>query len=232
MTLVFLWIPLSLLPVPGFVQFRWLRVRSPRWGWPGPVLLGYPILGSLCAQGSSRQGFFLGHCRTLRVLTPFPGCSQRLVVAKRPHLQLQLPTFPSHKPREYSRAPVPALSGIPNGTGVFGDGLCLPVWNVVPFPLALPLWKSPSCLSPVSHPVLGQLRAGSLWIHFLLDPNCLLRAEAFGIFGRTSPSRELRGTPTASGRVWSTWICNWGENSPASCIPMLIPGMLPSESLL
>lgn len=37
-----------------------------------------------------------------------------------------------HKSRKYSRAPVLAPSGIPNGTGIFGNGLCLPVWNVEP----------------------------------------------------------------------------------------------------
>lgn len=95
--------------------------------WVCPA--GISNFGKSVCQGIPWQGFFLGHCHTLWVLTPFPGCSQRLVAspaAPASHLSL-------HKSRECSRAPVPALSGIPNGTGIFGDGLCLCVWNVVPY---------------------------------------------------------------------------------------------------
>lgn len=77
----FSWDSTSLLPIPGFVQFRWLRVGSPRRGWHGPVLPGYPILGSLCAKGSW-QGVFP---RTLpHSLGPnsFPGMSPELAGGK------------------------------------------------------------------------------------------------------------------------------------------------------
>lgn len=121
----------------------------------------------------------------------FPGMSSELASGKVASPAAPPSHFFLHNSREYSGASVPALSRIPNGTGIIGDGLSGMLCPASPFPLALPLWKSPSCLLPVFNPVLEQLRAGYLWIHFLLDPNCLLRAEAFGIFGRTSPSREL-----------------------------------------
>lgn len=183
----------SLLPILGFVQFQWLRVRSPSWGGTGLSCWDIHFWEVLCAKGSW-QGFFLGHCHTLWVLTPFLGCPQCSVVAKWPHLQLQLPTFPSTSPGNTLKLLSWHYVEFLLAQGYLGMGcasLSGMLSPVSPFPLALPLWKSPSCLSPVSHLLLGQLRAGYLWIHFLLDPHCLLGAEAFGVFGRSSPSREL-----------------------------------------
>lgn len=193
MTLVFLGIPLPCFPSWALCSSGGSESEVPGGGGMGLSCRDIQFW-EVCVQRDPGRGFFPGRCHTPWVLTPFPGCPQSWLVAKWPHLQLQLPTFPSYKSREYSRAPLLALSGIPNGTGNLGMG-CASLSGMLcpasPFPLALPLWKSPSCLSPVPHPVLGQLRAGYLRINFLLDPNCLLRAEAFGIFGRISPSREL-----------------------------------------
>lgn len=86
-------------------------------------------------QRGPGRGFFLGHCHILWVLTPFPGSTQCSVVAASD--KVATPAAPAshlslHKSREYSQAPILALSRIPNGTGNFGDGVCLPVWNVKP----------------------------------------------------------------------------------------------------
>lgn len=206
----------SLLPIPGLVQFPWLRVGSPRWGWHGPVPLGYPILGSLCAKGVFP--------RTLpHSLGPnsFPGTPPALGVGTEASPAAPASHLSLHESREYSRAPVLALSRIPNGIGIFGDGLCHPVWNIVPckslsFGSAslekpfLPVTCLPSCA--------GAAQSRIPWIHFLLDPNCLLRAEAFGIF-LDEPALPGSSEP-ASGRAWSTWICNRGGKQPSI---LLIP---------
>lgn len=193
MALVFLGIPLPCFPPRALCSSDGSESEVP--GRAGTGLSCRNIqFWEVCVQRDPGRGFFLGHCHTPWVLTPFLGCPQCSLVPKWPHPAAPASHLSLHKSREYSRAPVLALSGIPNGTENLGMGsasLSGMLCPASPFPLALPLWKRPSCLSPVSHPVLGQLRAGYLRINFLLDPNCLLRAEAFGIFGRTSPSREL-----------------------------------------
>ncbi|KAF2974534.1 hypothetical protein EK904_000489, partial [Melospiza melodia maxima] len=130
LTLVFLWIPLPCFP-------SWALCSSN--GSESEVPAG---MAKACPAGISTFGKFV--CRGVlagvfpRTLShplgphSFPGISPALgggkvasPAAPPSHLSL-------HKSREYSRAPVLALCGIPIGTGISGDGLCLPVWNVEP----------------------------------------------------------------------------------------------------
>lgn len=62
----------------------------------------------------------------------FPGLSPELGGGKVASLAAPASHLSLPKSRESSRASVLAPSRIPNGTGIFGDGLCLSVWNVVP----------------------------------------------------------------------------------------------------
>lgn len=41
----------SLLPILGFVQFQWLRVRSPRWGWHEACPAGISNFGKFVCKG-------------------------------------------------------------------------------------------------------------------------------------------------------------------------------------
>lgn len=162
---------------------------------------GIPNFGKSVCQGIPWQEFFLGHCHTRWVLTPFPGCPQRLVAshaAPASHLSL-------HKSRKCSRAPVPALSRIPNGTGIFGDGLCLPVWNVVPYE---PLSFGSAChLCPIlCWGSSEQDPSGFIFCWILIAS---LEPKPLVFLGEPALPGSSEALP-ASGRAWSTWICNWG----------------------
>lgn len=149
--LVFLGIPLPCFPSRALCSSGGSESEVPGGGGMGLSCRDIQFW-EVCVQRDPGRGFFPGHCHTPWVLTPFPGCPQSSLVAKWPHLQLQLPTFPSYKSREYSRAPVLALSGIPNGTGNLGMG-CASLSGMLcpasPFPLALekpflPVTRAPS----------------------------------------------------------------------------------------
>lgn len=130
LTLVFLCIPLPCFP-------SWALCSSN--GSESEVPAG---VARACPAGISTFGKFV--CRGILAgvfprtlphpLGPhsFPGMSPALGGGKVASPAAPASHLSLHKSREYSRAPVLALCGIPIGTGIFGVGLCLPVWNVEP----------------------------------------------------------------------------------------------------